>query len=90
MIENTYQELEYDKQNQIVNLKNILSQENFKLLEDEKHKVDSAIKIFDKIINSNEPNKFLLNSIIEKIIIYNDKTIKFLLKGNTEKFTKNI
>ena len=89
MIENAYKELEYDKQSQIIGLKEILSKEDEKILQDRKEKVETAIEVFDKIIDSNEPSKFLLNSIIDKIIIYSDRTIEFRLKGNIEKLIKN-
>lgn len=89
MIENAYKELENDKQNQIISLKEILSKEDKKIIEDRKQKVETAIEIFDQIIGSNEPSKFLINSIIDKIIIYRDKTIEFILKGNIERLIKN-
>ena len=89
MIENAYKELENDKQNQIISLKEILSKEDEKILQDRKEKVETAIEVFDQIIDSNEPSKFLLNSIIDKIIIYSDRTIEFRLKGNIEKLIKN-
>ena len=89
MIENAYKELENDKQRQIISLKEILSKEDEKILEDKEKKVKTAIEIFDQIIASNEPSKFLINSIIDKIIIYSDKTIEFILKGNIERLIKN-
>ena len=89
MIENAYKELENDKQNQIISLKDILSKEDEKILQDRKEKVETAIEVFDQIIDSNEPSKFLLNSIIDKIIIYSDRTIEFRLKGIIEKLIKN-
>ncbi len=89
MIENAYKELENNKQNQIISLKEILSKEDEKILEDRKQKVETAIEIFDQIIDSNEPSKFLLNSIIDEIVIYNDKTIEFRLKGDIERLIKN-
>ena len=89
MIENAYNELENDKQKQIISLKEILSKEDEKILEDKEKKVKTAIEIFDQIITSNEPSKFLINSIIDKIIIYSDKTIEFILKGNIERLIKN-
>ena len=89
MIENAYKELENDKQNQIISLKEILSKEDEKILQDRKEKVETAIEVFDQIIDSNEPSKFLLNSIIDRIIIYSDRTIEFRLKGNIEKLIKN-
>lgn len=89
MIENAYKELENDKQKQSISLKEILSKEDEKILEDKKKKIKTAIELFDQIIESNEPSKFLINSIIEKIIIYSDKTIEFILKGNIERLIKN-
>lgn len=89
MIEGAYKDLENDKQNQIINLKELLAKEDKRILEDKRQKVEKAIEVFDQIINSNEPNKFLLNSIIERIIIYSDRSIEFVLKGNIEKLMKD-
>lgn len=82
MIENTYKELENDKQKRIMNLKELLSKNEKIILEEKTIKVKSALEIFDEIIKAEEPSRFLINSIIEKIVIYNDKTIKFILKGD--------
>lgn len=93
MIESAYKELENNKQSQIINLKEILSKEDKKILEDKKREKETAIEIFDQIISEDEPSKFLINSIIDKIIIYSDGTIEFILKGNikgSKKLVSNI
>lgn len=88
MVENAYKDLESSKQNQIISLKETLAKDNEKILEDKEKKLKSALDIFDEIISTNEPNKYLLNSIIDKIVLYNDKTIEFILKGNLDEILK--
>ena len=49
----------------------------------EKEKVKelkTAIEYFDEIILSDEPNRYILECLIDKIWIYHDKSIKFELK----------
>ncbi len=82
MIENTYKELEYEKQKRIMNLKKVLGKNDETIIKEKTAKVSSALDIFDEIIKQEEPSKFLINSILEKIYIYNNKTIKFILKGD--------
>ncbi len=89
MVENAYKDLESSKQNQIISLKETLAKDDEKILEDKERKIKSALDIFDEIISTNEPSKYLLNSIIEKIVIYNDKTIEFILKGDIKKIIQD-
>lgn len=89
MVENAYKDLESSKQSQIISLKETLAKDDEKILEDKEKKIKSAMDIFDEIINTNEPSKYLLNSIIDKIVIYNDKTIEFILKGNIKRLVNS-
>ena len=82
MVENAYKDLESSKQSQIISLKETLAKDDEKIIEDKEKKLKSALDIFEEIISTNEPSKYLLNSIIDKIVLYNDKTIEFILKGN--------
>lgn len=89
MVENAYKDLESSKQSQIISLKETLAKDDEKILEDKEKKIKSALDIFDEIINTNEPSKYLLNSIIDKIVLYNDKTIEFILKGDIKRIIQD-
>ena len=79
IIENTYKELEKDKTNRIEQLQKILEQQED--LDTEKiKKLKTAIEYFDDILKSNEPNRYILECLIDKIWIYHDKSVKFELK----------
>ena len=80
IIENTYKELELEKYRKIQTLQYMLKQEEDKLLEKKIKKLKTAIEYFNDIILSDEPNKYILECLIDKIWIYNDKSIKFNLK----------
>ena len=43
-------------------------------------KLKTAIEYFDDILKSNEPNRYILECLIDKIWIYHDKSVKFELK----------
>lgn len=86
IIENTYKELEKDKTNNIEQLQNMLKEE--KKVEKEKiKKIKTAIEYFDKIIFSDEPNRYTLECLIDRIQIYHDKSVKFDLKPEIRKLT---
>ena len=38
------------------------------------------MEYFDDILKSNEPNRYILECLIDKIWIYHDKSVKFELK----------
>ena len=77
MIENTYKELEKDKTNRIEQLQKLLEQQQEDL---DTEKIKTAIEYFDDILKSNEPNRYILECLIDKIWIYHDKSVKFELK----------
>lgn len=80
IIENTYSELEKEKMQKISSL-NLLIQKNEKDVVKEKvEKIKKATDYFDEIINCEEPNKVTIRLLIDKIYIYQDKTVKFELK----------
>lgn len=64
-----------------------------KLLEKQQEDLDKekirdlkiVIEYFDDIIKSNEPNKYILECLIDKMWIYHDKSMKFELKPNIKK-----
>ena len=59
-----------------------------KLLEKQQEDLDKekirdlkiVIEYFDDILKSNEPNRYILECLIDKIWIYHDKSVKFELK----------
>ena len=51
-------------------------------LSGKQEKVKQAVDYFNQIIEKNEPDKAILNMLIDKIYIYHDKSAKFELKIN--------
>lgn len=85
MIENTYKELENEKTNHIEKLQQILKKEEQEISKEKIKKLKTAIEYFDDIIESEMPNRYVLENIIDIIWIYSDKSIKFNLKVNMDK-----
>ena len=85
IIENTYKELEKEKMQNISYLQALLEKDEKENLEEKANKLKTSIEYFDDIINSEVPNKMILQMIIGKIYIYRDKTIRFDLKTDIEK-----
>ena len=84
-IENTYKELEKEKMQNISYLQALLEKDEKENLEEKANKLKTSTEHFDDIINSEVPNKMILQMIIDKIYIYRDKTIRFDLKTDIEK-----
>ena len=82
LISDTYEKLEKEKMNSIIKLRNLLEKEESQIVNDKIDELDNAIDCFNKIINSKEPNRAVLENIIDTIWIYHDKTVKFDLKPN--------
>ena len=85
IIENTYKELEKEKMQRMAYLQEIIQDDEKKNLEDKIKQLKTSLEYFDEIINSKEPSKIVLQTIIDKIYIHRDKTIRFMLKSNIEK-----
>ena len=85
IIENTYKQLEEEKRQNIYFLQTTIEADEKKTLEENIIKLKTAVEYFDEIINSEEPNRMILQMLINKIYIYRDKTISFKLKSNIEK-----
>ncbi len=85
MIENTYKELEKDKTNKIEQLQKVLEQEETDISKEKVKKLKTAVQYFDEIIEANEPNRYILERLIDKIWIYSDKTVRFELKPDIDK-----
>ena len=88
IIENTYKELEEEKMQSIYYLKTAIEEDDKKTLEQNIIKLKTSVEYFDEIINSEEPNRIILQMIIDKIYIHRDKTIRFKLKTNIDKILK--
>ena len=63
----------------------MLSKEAEDISKEKVQKLKTAVEYFDDIINSDEPNRYILESLIDKIWIYHDKSIRFDLKPEIEK-----
>ena len=85
IIENTYKELEKEKMQRMAHLQELIQNDEKKNLEDKIQKLKTSVEYFDEIINAKEPNKIILQMIIDKIYIHRDKTIRFKLKTDIEK-----
>ena len=85
IIENTYKELEKEKMQSISYIQTLLEKDEKKNLEEKVNKLKTSIEYFDDIINSEVPNKMILQMIIDKIYIDRDRTIKFGLQVDINK-----
>lgn len=85
IVEDTYKELEQEKMKNISYLQVLIENDEKKNLERKSDKLKSAVEYFDEVINSEIPNRMILQMIIDKIYIYRDKTIKINLKTDIEK-----
>lgn len=87
IIENTYNELEKEKMQSIAYLQGLIQSDEKKSLEEKIQELKTALEYFDEIINAKEPNRIILQMIIDKIYIHRDKTIRFKLKIDIDKLT---
>ncbi len=85
IIENTYKELEKDKMQNISYLQELIEKDEKKNSEKKTSKLKASIDYFDEIINSKEPNRMILQILIDKIYINRDRTIRFKLKADINK-----
>ena len=85
IVEDTYKELEQEKMKNISYLQVLIENDEKKNLERKSDKLKTAVEYFDEVINSEIPNRMILQMIIDKIYIYRDKTIKINLKTDIEK-----
>ena len=89
IIENTYKELEKEKMQSIAYLQGLIQSDEKKSLEENIVKLKTSVEYFDEIIKAKEPNRIILQMIIDKIYIHRDKTIRFKLKTNIKKLIIN-
>ena len=85
IIENTYKELEKEKMQSISFLQALLEKDEDKNLKENVNKLKISIEYFDDVINSEVPNRMILQMLIDKIYINRDKMIKFELKTDIKK-----
>ena len=85
VIENTYKELSQEKMNNISYVQRLLENDEKKSLEQKAYQLKTSVEYFDEIINSEVPNRMILQTIINRIYIDRDKTIRFDLKADTQK-----
>ena len=83
--ENIYKELEKDKMQNILYLQDLLEKDEKENWEEKISKLKTSIDYFDEIINSELPNRMILQMLIDKIYIDRDRTIKFGLKVDINK-----
>lgn len=84
-IENTYKGLEEEKYKEIEKTKRKLEELQKEDLETKQEKLKQTIDYFNQIIEDDEPDKAILNMLINKIYIYHDKSVKFDLKLDISK-----
>ena len=89
IIENTYQELEKEKMQNITYLQELIQNDENQKSQEKVQKLKTALEYFNDIINAKEPSRIILQMIIDKIYIHRAKTIKFKLKSNIEKLYTN-
>lgn len=66
-------------------LQALLEKDEDKNLKEKVNKLKISIEYFDDVINSEVPNRMILQMLIDKIYINRDKMIKFELKTDIKK-----
>ena len=89
MIESSYSELENDKKRRISEIMNSIKKLKDVNNNDIENSLKNTIDIFDAIICSEKPDRKMLELILDKISIYNDKNICFKLLVDIDKLTYN-
>lgn len=84
-IESAYKSLEKEKYREIKKTEDKLKKIQNKDLEIKQEKLKHTIDYFNQIIESDEPDKAILNMLIDKIYIYHDKSVRFELKLDIKK-----
>ena len=84
-IENTYKELEKEKFKEIESYKRKLAELENEDLEIKQENLKQTVDYFNQIIEKDEPDKAILNMLIDKIYIYHDKSVRFELKIDIDK-----
>ena len=74
--------LEKEKMDTIIRLKNQLEKQEEQIINEKVEEIYTAIDYFDKIIKSEEPDRAILEHIIDTVWIYHDKSVKFDLRAD--------
>ena len=82
LITSTYESLEKEKMDTIIRLKNQLEKQEEQIINEKVEEIYTAIDYFDKIIKSEEPDRAILEHIIDTVWIYHDKSVKFDLRAD--------
>jgi DNA invertase Pin-like site-specific DNA recombinase len=85
IIESTYENMILEKAKKISSLKRNI--EELKKINNIDNRIKSNIEIFDRIISLEAPNRGDLERILDKILVYHDNTLEFILKVNIESLT---
>lgn len=82
IITETYEDLEKEKMETIMKLNKMLQKEEEQIADEKIEEIYTAIDCFDKIIKLDEPNRTAIANIIDEILIYHDKSVKFELRAD--------
>ena len=85
IIEETYNELISKKMNEISDIGGTLKKLNNQSSKTKRDNLKKAIDYFDEIIKSDHPSKQVLSQVLEHILFYKDKSLKFELKMSIDK-----
>lgn len=85
IIRETYLSLENECIEKIKKLEFIINKNKKEDNKIKTKKIKKAIDYFDEIIKSDKPDKAVMNEVLDKILIYHDKTIEFKLKVDINK-----
>ena len=85
LITETFIELENELLEKINKLEFIIKKNKNEDKKVKTKKIKKAIDYFDEIIKSDRPDKVVLSEVLDKILIYHDKTVEFKLKISIDK-----
>ena len=81
----TFEQIEKEILEKINRLSNCLENLKNKNVKEKKENIKKTIDYFDEIIKADKPDKAILMRVLNKIIIYKDKTVQFKLKISIDK-----
>jgi site-specific DNA recombinase len=87
IVEESYSQLENDKKAKIKELSQKVDELKKVSNKDIEDRLKTAIGIFDSIIDAERPNRKDLELVLDKILIYGDKSIEFKLLVNIDELT---
>ncbi len=85
IIAETYSELISQKLQEITDIQKTLNSLSMQTNQKKKENLKQAINYFDEILKSDIPSKEVLSQILEHIVIYQDKSLKFELKMSIDR-----